>query len=123
MVTHLLIFDGECGFCTLVARWAERRLPRGARIVPWQGVDDPERIGLTRDELAEAAWWIDGRGVPHRGHRAIAQAFRAFGGAWAVAGELMELPPISWLAAGVYEVVARNRGRLPGTTPACPPQR
>jgi predicted DCC family thiol-disulfide oxidoreductase YuxK len=121
--TGLLIFDGACGFCTMVARWAERRLPPGARAVPWQRVEDPARFGLTRDQLSEAAWWIDGRGRPHRGHRAMAHTLRAFGGAWSATGELMELPPLSWLAAAVYEVVARSRGRLPGIAPACPPQR
>jgi predicted DCC family thiol-disulfide oxidoreductase YuxK len=29
------------------------------------------------------------------------------------------LPPFSWLAEGVYRVVAANRQRLPGGTPAC----
>jgi hypothetical protein len=31
----------------------------------------------------------------------------------------MLLPPVSWLAAGVYSLVAANRMRLPGGTPAC----
>jgi predicted DCC family thiol-disulfide oxidoreductase YuxK len=116
---RLLIFDGECGFCTMVARWAERRLPPDARTIPWQQVDDPGRFGLTRTRLAEAAWWIDVRGRPHRGHRAMAETFRSFG--WDLVADLLLTPPVSWAAALVYEVVSRNRGRLPGTTPACAP--
>jgi hypothetical protein len=34
-------------------------------------------------------------------------------------GALILLPPISWLAAGVYRLIANNRYRLPGGTPAC----
>jgi predicted DCC family thiol-disulfide oxidoreductase YuxK len=117
--TKLLIFDGECGFCTWAARWAERRLPPVAGISPYQRVPDPSVYGLTDEEMAAAAYWIDARGRPHRGHLAAAEMFRAIGGAWATLGSLLTVPPVSWLAAGVYEVVSRNRHRLPGTTPAC----
>jgi hypothetical protein len=32
-------------------------------------------------------------------------------------GWLIATPPLSWLAAGVYSLVARFRGSLPGATP------
>jgi predicted DCC family thiol-disulfide oxidoreductase YuxK len=116
---NVLIFDGDCRFCTMCAEWAQRRLPPRAATVPWQWVEDPSAYGLTRQQLSEAAYWIDGRGRPHRGHLAAAEAFRAIGGMWGMVGDLIRRPLISALAAAVYEVVARNRGRLPGTTPAC----
>jgi predicted DCC family thiol-disulfide oxidoreductase YuxK len=112
-----LIFDGECPFCTMTARWAERRLPSGAEVVPYQEIEDPQALGLTRRQLAGAAWWIDPRGGTHRGHLAVAETFRAIGGPWAVVGDLLRVPPTSWVAELVYEVVSRNRHRLPGTTP------
>jgi predicted DCC family thiol-disulfide oxidoreductase YuxK len=115
----VLIFDGACGFCTWAARWVERRLPPGTGIVPYQRIPDPAVYGLTDEEIAGAAYWIDARGRPHRGHLAAARTLRAIGGAWAVIGSLIGEPPISWLAAGVYELVARNRHRLPGSVPAC----
>ncbi len=43
----------------------------------------------------------------------------AAGGVWGLIGRLMLVPPVSWLAAAVYAVVARNRHRLPGATDAC----
>jgi predicted DCC family thiol-disulfide oxidoreductase YuxK len=117
--TEVLIFDGECGFCTWAARWAERRLPPGTGILPYQRVPDPSAYGLTDEEIAGAAYWIDARGRPRRGHLAAAGMFRAIGGAWATIGSLIREPPISWLAAGIYEMVSRNRHRLPGSVPAC----
>jgi predicted DCC family thiol-disulfide oxidoreductase YuxK len=87
--------------------------------VPWQRVEDPAAYGLAREELAEAAYWIDGRRRPHRGHLAVAETLRAIGGLWGLLGDVVRAPMLSPLAAGVYELVARNRGRLPGTTPAC----
>lgn len=115
-----LIFDGKCPFCTMTARWARRRLPRGARVIPYQVIDDPAALGLTRRQLAEAAWWVDPHGGTRRGHLAVAEAFRAIGGPWGMVGDLMLIPPISWLAGLVYELVSRNRHRLPGTRPALP---
>ena len=114
-----LIFDGECGLCTWVANFSRRRLPPDVRVVPWQLVDDPSSVGLTRDTISEAAWWIDDHGRPHRGHRAIAESVRAFGGGWSVLGNIARLPPFDWLGARAYSVIARNRSRLPGSTPAC----
>jgi predicted DCC family thiol-disulfide oxidoreductase YuxK len=69
--------------------------------------------------VATAAYWIDSAGGLHRGALAISEALRAAGGAWGMIGWLSSRPPLSWLARGVYSVVARNRHRLPGSTPAC----
>jgi predicted DCC family thiol-disulfide oxidoreductase YuxK len=53
------------------------------------------------------------------GARAVAGALRAAGGSWAVLGAVLSVPPVSWVAQGVYRVVAANRYRLPGGTAAC----
>jgi predicted DCC family thiol-disulfide oxidoreductase YuxK len=123
MGTHhapeLLIFDGDCAFCTWTARWAERRLPRSVRIEPYQWIPDLSVHGLTEADAARAAYWIDGEGRAHRGWRAVAETFRAIGGSWGVIGTMMRVPPLSWLSVGVYALVARTRHRLPGSTPAC----
>ena len=34
-------------------------------------------------------------------------------------GQLILVPPLSWLAIPSYALVARFRSYLPGTTPAC----
>jgi predicted DCC family thiol-disulfide oxidoreductase YuxK len=117
--TDVLVFDGDCAFCTGVARWFARRLPQGAGTVPWQRLPDPAAYGLTTPEVAAAAYWIDGRGRPYRGHRAVARALQRMGGGWRLLGDLIEVPPVSWLAWVAYEGIARNRHRLPGPIPAC----
>jgi predicted DCC family thiol-disulfide oxidoreductase YuxK len=116
----VLVYDGDCGFCTRSARWVERRLPpsSGASVQPWQRLD-LRTLGLTPPDVTAAAWWVDAEGRRHRGHRAAAAALRTIGGAWSVLGLLLVVPPVSWLAAGVYAVVARNRHRMPGSTDAC----
>ena len=115
----MLIYDGDCVFCTRCAVWAEQRLPEGAEVVAWQAVPDLGRYGLTVDDVTSAAYWVDRSGKAHRGHRAAARTLLAIGGAWRLLGALLLVPPISWLAAGLYELIARNRHRMPGGSPAC----
>jgi predicted DCC family thiol-disulfide oxidoreductase YuxK len=116
----LLIFDGDCGFCTWAAEWAERRLPSDGRTRPWQLMEDElPSYGLTPERVSAAVYWVDPAGRPHRGHRGIARMLRTIGGAWAPLGTLMEAPVLSWLAAGAYRLVSRYRHLMPGTTPAC----
>ncbi|HXL88983.1 MAG TPA: DCC1-like thiol-disulfide oxidoreductase family protein [Streptosporangiaceae bacterium] len=116
-----LIFDGDCGFCTTSARWAQRRFRHGEQAQAWQllGGEVLAGAGLSENDVREAAWWVDGDGVRERGHRAVGRALVAGGGWWRVAGLLVLTPPVSWLAAGVYRLVVHWRYRLPGGTPAC----
>jgi len=116
--TPLLIFDGDCSFCTSSAQWIEHRLPSGVRVEPWQRLDLPA-LGLTERDVTTAAYWVDDSGRKFRGHRSIAKALLATGGAWRYVGAVLLVPPISWVAALGYVVIAKNRHRLPGGTPAC----
>jgi predicted DCC family thiol-disulfide oxidoreductase YuxK len=116
--TPILVFDGDCGFCTLSAKWIGHRLPPDVRVEPWQWLDIAA-LGLTSRDVTTAAYWIDEHGTRHRGHRAIARSLIAAGGGWKVVGALLLVPPISWVAAVGYRLVARYRHKLPGGTPAC----
>lgn len=113
----MLVFDGDCAFCTASARWVERRLPTGAVVVPWQRADLPA-LGLTPEDVATSVWWIDGDGR-HRGEVAVARALVAAGRPWSVIGRLLLARAVRPLAGAGYRLVARNRHRLPGGTAAC----
>lgn len=122
----LLVFDGDCGFCTASVHWLEARFRREVDVEPYQALD-LDALGLTEAGVTRYAWWLDaaerrspGAGVRDRGHRAIARGLRACGGLWPLVGGLLLLPPpFSWLYAAGYRLTARYRGWLPGTTPAC----
>ncbi len=113
----VLVFDGDCGFCTSSARLLGRICP-GAKIVAWQ-LTDLDRLGITPEQAAEAVRWVESDGSVRGGHEAIAAALAQAGWTWRAAGRAMTLPGISPLAAAVYRLVSRNRHRLPGGTPAC----
>jgi predicted DCC family thiol-disulfide oxidoreductase YuxK len=117
-VGERLIFDGDCGFCTTSAGWMRRRLPATVEVVPWQRVELDE-IGLTKEQVSTAAYWVTASGERDRGHRAVGHALLRCGGGWKLLGRLCLVAPTSWIAAAVYRLVARYRYRLPGGTPAC----
>ena len=106
-----LIYDGDCAFCGRCAAWIATRLPAGTLVLA-SGQADLDSLGLSSEQAADAAWWIDDGGDHHRGHRAIAAALRACGAGWGMLGRTLTAPGISLLAAGVYELVARNRHRF-----------
>jgi predicted DCC family thiol-disulfide oxidoreductase YuxK len=122
VVAPTLVFDGDCAMCSSVARWAEARLGDRARVEASQRLGEAglARLGLTPNDAAAAAWWVDpAAGVSARGHRAVGESLRSIGGMWGVLGRLCLVPPTSWAAALGYGVIVRLRHRLPGGSPAC----
>jgi len=114
----VLIYDGDCSFCTLCVSWMECHLPFQPDIVAWQFADLPS-LGVTEAEAAHSVQWVEPAGRVSSGATAVARLLVACGGLWAALGRLALVPPVSWVAAGIYRLVADNRGRLPGGTAAC----
>lgn len=113
----LLVFDGDCGFCTTSARAGQRWL-RLEHVEPWQFLE-LEPLGLTAEQCMQAVQWVDADGRAVAGERAVIAALRHGGGVWAVLGSVMNLPGIRQIAGLVYRLVAKYRHKLPGGTPAC----
>ena len=113
----VLIFDGDCGFCTRSVN-VIKRLPVDADITPYQFAD-LELYGTTEERASYEVLWVDRSGRVHGGAQAIARLLVSAGGIYAVAGQLMRTPPLRWMAAGVYRMIANNRQRMPGGTVAC----
>ena len=113
----MLLFDGDCAFCTSCARLLERIGPE-AEIVAWQ-LADLDELGITEEQAAAAVHWVEADGTVRSGHEAIAAALSTAGRIWRIPGRALLLPGISPLAAEAYRLVADNRHRLPGGTPAC----
>lgn len=114
----VLVFDGDCGFCTTSVRFAERRVRPRCEIIPWQFAD-LEALGATREQAEYEVLWVTPVGTVYGGSQAVAKALLSAGRGWSVLGALLMLPPLRWAAHGVYRLVANNRHRLPGGTAAC----
>ena len=118
----LLIYDGNCSFCSSSARWITNHWHGPQQAIAWQhlSTDSLARLGLTLDDVRRAAWWVDpNSGARSRGHLAIAHALQVADGWPSLLGRLLLIPPFTWLAAAAYPLIARWRHRLPGGTPAC----
>lgn len=114
----LLVFDGDCAFCST---WVERlrdALPRFPEATPYQWAD-LDALGLSLDDVQHYAWYL----TPTQqfgGHLAFSALLRSQPRiALRFAGQLIATPPFSWAAALGYRFIARYRHLLPGGTPAC----
>ena len=117
----ILVFDGDCGFCTSSANWVRAHLSDVAEVVAWQvlGEQGLADIGLSVEQASAAAWWVEPAGGLFEGGEAIGKALEHCRRPWRWGGIAILLPPGHWLAGRLYPIVARNRHRLPGATPAC----
>ena len=113
----VLVFDGDCGFCTTSARFGQRRLHLD-HVEPWQFLD-LDALGVTAEQCGQAVQWIAVDGSVVSAEHAVIAALRHAGGVWRVLGEVMNLPGVRHVAGFVYRLVARYRHRLPGGTAAC----
>ena len=113
----MLVFDGDCAFCTTSASLARRWLHLD-RVEPWQRLD-LEPLGLDAERCQTALQWVGVDGTIHAGERAVIAALRHAGGVWRVPATVLAAPGLRTLAGVAYRWIARNRHRLPGGTPAC----
>ncbi|MCP9960162.1 thiol-disulfide oxidoreductase DCC family protein [Streptomyces sudanensis] len=120
----VLVYDGDCGFCSTSVGFAERRIRPRCTVTPWQ-LADLEELGVTRRRAEHEALWVTPSGEVYGGSRAVARLLLSARGAWPVLGALLTLPLVRRAAHRVYRLVADNRHRMPGGTAACalPPGR
>jgi len=114
----VLVFDGDCQFCTRAAGWSRAIAPAEVSIAASRDVD-LQAVGLTRQQCTEALQFVGSDGFVRSGAGAVAGLLRGCGGGWAVAGRAMDLPGVSTIAGVCYRVVSRHRHRLPGGTAEC----
>ena len=129
--SQILIYDGDCTFCQRCVDWGVRVLPAFPQALAYASIQ-PEAFGLTIQDVQTSVWLVD-NGAPLNqrqagkaqwsGHHAVAQILlqqptkSQFGLFWRAFGYLLILGgPVS---AFGYRLVAKNRHRLPGATPAC----
>lgn len=114
----VLVYDGDCAFCSSSVRVAQRWIRRMPHVVPYQRAD-LARLGLTEQQCALAVQYVARDHRVHSAHDAVSATLLSAGKGWWVLGALLHLPGVHWLSGVLYRWVARNRHRLPGGTPAC----
>jgi predicted DCC family thiol-disulfide oxidoreductase YuxK len=111
-VRPVLLYDGECGFCTRLVVTATDRLAADVDYLPFQTAP-LTTYGVSAAEAGHSVVWVSVEGRISHGSEAAARLLVASGGAWEVLGRLLLAPPFSFAAAVVYWLVARNRRHIP----------
>ena len=119
--THLLLYDGTCGFCASSVQWILRRDRRGTlRFAALQG-ETARPILARHPELAaiDSVVWVedDGELIRVRSAAAIAVG-RYLGGPWPVVARLAALIP-GPIRDWAYDLIARHRHQLTRNGPEC----
>ncbi|MFF3305063.1 thiol-disulfide oxidoreductase DCC family protein [Streptomyces sp. NPDC002908] len=117
-VLSVLVYDGDCAFCTTSVTYLMRRLRPKCTAAPWQ-FTDLDTLGVTRRRAQHELLYISPAGTVYGGAQAVAKILLRAGGIWAWPGGALTLPPARWIAHGIYRVIAAHRDRLPGGSPAC----
>lgn len=124
----LIIFDGDCAFCSRILNWALGHIE--AEATPFQslGPDGLATFGLSERQAQESVWVLPGPlARPARlntpkmsGAAACAELLRRSARPqWRLTGQMMGAPGVLTIAEWGYRIVAANRHRLPGGTESC----
>jgi predicted DCC family thiol-disulfide oxidoreductase YuxK len=114
----VLVFDGDCAFCSSSVRAAQRWIRSMPPAVAYQHADLPS-VALTEAACVTAVQYVARDHRVYSGEDAVAALLLGAGKGWWFIGAAMRLPGVHWVAGVAYRWVARNRHRLPGGTPAC----
>ncbi|MGF1509874.1 MAG: thiol-disulfide oxidoreductase DCC family protein [Myxococcota bacterium] len=107
-VGHLILWDGECGFCRRSVEWLQRQDARGElEAVPFQMAPSPPMTPELRVACERAVHLVRPDGTILRGGRAVLAALEIVG--YRFWGRFLSWPPMIWIIEAGYWVVARNR--------------
>lgn len=105
---HLLLWDGECGFCRRVVGWIRANdKDSHFRSVSYQDAPSPPMTDALRVACDRAVHVISRDGEVLKAGRAVLFVLRELG--WRKSTWLLRLPPFIWGIEIGYWIVARNR--------------
>ncbi len=114
---HLVLWDGECGFCRRCANWIRERDREGLfETLPYQELPAPPMTPELEAACAKAVHVLTRDGARLRGGRAVLFVTEQLGWRWT--SRLLRLPPLVWLVELVYQLVARSRRWVSRMLPA-----
>lgn len=114
----MLIFDGDCAFCTSSVNWGKRHIAHMPHTEPYQFAD-LAALDLTAEQCNHSVQYVARDRHVYSAHDAVSALLLGASRGWWLLGALMRVPGVHWLSGGLYRWVATNRHRLPGGTAAC----
>ena len=105
---HLLVYDGECGFCRWSAGFVRRRARVAVKLVPFTELAGWGVLtSLDAAQVARSAHYVTPDGVEYHGGESITRSLRLV--RFGAAAGLLDLWGLALLRELVYALVAGNR--------------
>ncbi len=89
----VLLFDGDCAFCTAAVEWAQRWIQPHVPMVAWQFVD-LAALGLTPEQCQTSIQWVRAPGSAATEAVAAAALLRTGSAPWPLVGRVMAAKPV-----------------------------
>jgi predicted DCC family thiol-disulfide oxidoreductase YuxK len=106
--THVVVYDGDCAFCTATAQWLERHARVPVRLVSIEDVDRSKLLTrLEEGEIEATAHYVTAGGIEYHGGEAMTRAFRLVRFGWMASP--LDLPGLRYIRDAGYALVARAR--------------
>ncbi len=107
---ELVIFDGNCGFCTAASSELETLDKEDAlKFVPFQDPSVQRGLNLPKSNQLDYMFFVDQHGQIYKGAKAVFEAMKRLPGFWGAVGQVFShrvFMPISEL---IYGFIARKR--------------
>jgi predicted DCC family thiol-disulfide oxidoreductase YuxK len=115
----LVLYDGDCAFCTAQARRVRRLAAGRLRVEPLQGAlnDVP---WIDPDDARRALHLVDRDGRGYAGAAAIVRLLRLTRPLLGLLALPYHLPGVRWLSDRAYALVAARRYAIAGRAGGCP---
>lgn len=105
---NLVIYDGNCELCQRLVDWASKKTSDNLKFVDSNSIK-PEQYELNQKDFEKYVWLIKSDLEKSKGAFAIGELLKQMEYRWMILGSIILLPPFSFIARGIYWLVAKNR--------------
>lgn len=116
----ILIYDADCGFCQKSINIYQRLdILKRTKCIPLQNKEILDRYQISFEKAATSIHFCTKKGTIYRGARAVNASLDRLVGSIPIFSFIYHIPVIKWIQNKVYDYIADNRYRLPGSTGTC----
>ena len=107
----MLVYDGDCPFCTATALWLKRHARAPLRLIAFDDVDTSKLLTeLSKAEIEASAHFVTPEGIEYHGGEAVTRSLRLVRFGWPAG--VLDLPGLTLVRDAAYALVARMRPLL-----------
>ena len=110
---NLVIYDENCELCKELVDWASEKISDDFKFVDSNSIEH-DFYGLDQTDLDKYVWLIKSNSKKSKGAYAIAELLKQMEFKWKILGSIISTFPFTFVASGIYWLVAKNRRRFKG---------